>query len=233
MIDIHSHLGDYPSPAIAAHEDGNEMTDPTTPEVWAEHRRLAAGSGFTRALANGGVTTLQILPGSANLMGGRSVTLKNVPARTGAGDEVPRRALFAEDGLRREPQAGLRRAEAVPPIDPHGQLRAQPRRAWLDAQEDMRTATARRATSAMKTLRRRARRRDPGPEPLLPRRRDGRSCSIWPRRWATMVTAFHHAVESYKIADLLREAGVCSRRLGRLVRLQDGSLRRRFPRTPR
>ena len=35
--------------------------------------------GFSRALVNGGVTTLQILPGSANLFGGRSVVLKNVP----------------------------------------------------------------------------------------------------------------------------------------------------------
>ena len=34
------------------------------------------------ALMNGGVTALQVLPGSANLFGGRSVTLKNVrPAR--------------------------------------------------------------------------------------------------------------------------------------------------------
>jgi len=36
---------------------------------------------FARALA-GGVTTLQILPGSSNLVGGRSVVLKNVPATT-------------------------------------------------------------------------------------------------------------------------------------------------------
>jgi imidazolonepropionase-like amidohydrolase len=82
VIDIHSHLGVYPSPGVAAHEDGNEATDPTTPEVWAEHSVWPQDPGFSRALANGGVTTLQILPGSANLMGGRSVTLKNVPART-------------------------------------------------------------------------------------------------------------------------------------------------------
>ena len=30
----------------------------------------------------GGITAMQILPGSANLIGGRSVVLKNVPART-------------------------------------------------------------------------------------------------------------------------------------------------------
>src|SRR3546814_15109110 len=42
-----------------------------------------------RSLANGGVTSLQILPGSANLMGGRSITLKNVPSRTVQGMKFP------------------------------------------------------------------------------------------------------------------------------------------------
>ncbi|MGH8188276.1 MAG: hypothetical protein ACREUC_17090, partial [Steroidobacteraceae bacterium] len=37
LIDVHSHLGVYPSPGINAHNDGNEMTDPVTPNVWAEH----------------------------------------------------------------------------------------------------------------------------------------------------------------------------------------------------
>ena len=51
---------------------------PARPEVWAEHSVWPQDPGFSRALANGGVTTLQILPGSANLFGGRSVVLKNV-----------------------------------------------------------------------------------------------------------------------------------------------------------
>ncbi|HNW17445.1 MAG TPA: amidohydrolase, partial [Sphingorhabdus lacus] len=72
IIDIHSHLGDYPTPSVAAHDDGNEATAPTTPEVWAEHSVWPQDPGFSRALANGGVTSLQVLPGSANLMGGRS-----------------------------------------------------------------------------------------------------------------------------------------------------------------
>ena len=81
VIDIHSHLGDYPSPATQSTADGNEITDPNTAEVWAEHSIWPQDAGFTRALA-GGVTTLQILPGSANLFGGRSAIVKNVPART-------------------------------------------------------------------------------------------------------------------------------------------------------
>src|SRR5436305_1980757 len=82
VIDIHSHLGDYASPGIRALSDGNEATAPVTADVWAEHSVWPQDPGFGRALANGGVTALQILPGSANLFGGRSVVLKNVYART-------------------------------------------------------------------------------------------------------------------------------------------------------
>ena len=89
IIDIHSHLGDYPSPSVDAHSDGNEATSPTTPEVWAEHSVWPQDPGFTRALANGGITALQVLPGSANLMGGRAATLKNVPSRTVQGMKFP------------------------------------------------------------------------------------------------------------------------------------------------
>lgn len=81
VIDTHSHLGVYPSPGVQAHSDGNEATAPNTAEVWAEHSVWPHDPGFVRAL-EGGVTAMQILPGSANLFGGRSVVLKNVPART-------------------------------------------------------------------------------------------------------------------------------------------------------
>ena len=81
IIDVHSHLGVYASPGVAAHSDGNEITNPVTAEVWAEHSVWPHDPGFATALA-GGVTTMQILPGSANLIGGRSVTVKNVYGRT-------------------------------------------------------------------------------------------------------------------------------------------------------
>lgn len=88
LIDVHSHLGVYPSPGVAAHSDGNEATAPVTAEVWAEHSVWPQDPGFTRALA-GGVTALQILPGSANLFGGRGVTLKNVPSISYQGMKFP------------------------------------------------------------------------------------------------------------------------------------------------
>ena len=81
MIDDHSHLGVYAAPGVEANSDGNEATNPVTAYVWAEHSVWPQDPQFPRNLA-GGVTTLQVLPGSANLIGGRSVVLKVVPART-------------------------------------------------------------------------------------------------------------------------------------------------------
>ena len=88
IIDTHSHLGVYPSPGVDALSNGNEATNPVTAEVWAEHSVWPQDPGFDRARA-GGITTLQILPGSANLIGGRSVTLRNVPARSVYGMKFP------------------------------------------------------------------------------------------------------------------------------------------------
>ncbi len=80
LIDTHSHLGVYPSPWAKAHSDGNEATAPTTPGVWAEHSAWPQDPGFQRAV-QGGLTALQLLPGSANLIGGRGVVVRPVPTR--------------------------------------------------------------------------------------------------------------------------------------------------------
>jgi len=88
LIDVHSHLGVYPTPGVTAHSDGNEMTAPVTPNVWAEHSVWPQDPGFAAALA-GGITSMQVLPGSANLIGGRGVTLKNVAATTYQGMKFP------------------------------------------------------------------------------------------------------------------------------------------------
>ena len=88
VIDSHSHLGVYPAPGVDALSDGNEATNPSTPNVWAEHSVWPQDPQFPRALA-AGVTTIQILPGSANLIGGRSVVLKVVPSATVRGMKFP------------------------------------------------------------------------------------------------------------------------------------------------
>lgn len=78
LIDVHSHMGVYPSPSVDAHEDGNEMSRPVTADIWAEHAFWPQDPDLWRALS-GGVTTIQVLPGSGNLFGGRSFTAKLIP----------------------------------------------------------------------------------------------------------------------------------------------------------
>jgi len=81
IIDVHSHMGVYPWPSANAHGDGNEATDPITPRVWAGDSFRVMDPALSRARA-GGVTTLQVLPGSANLIGGQAVVVKLRHSRT-------------------------------------------------------------------------------------------------------------------------------------------------------
>ena len=81
IIDIHSHMGVYPAPSVRTSSDGNEATSPVTAEVWAEHSMWVQDPQYSLAL-KGGVTTSHVLPGSANLIGGRGVTVKNLQRNT-------------------------------------------------------------------------------------------------------------------------------------------------------
>ncbi|MEQ1725843.1 MAG: amidohydrolase [Sphingopyxis sp.] len=210
IIDIHSHLGDYPSPGVEAHSDGNEATDPTTPEVWAEHSVWPQDPGFTRALTNGGVTSLQVLPGSANLMGGRSVTLKNVPARSVQGMKFPGAPYSLKMACGENPKrvyGGRGRA----PSTRMGNF-AVNRATWARAVE-YRARVARGETVnrdlAMETL------SGVLAGEILIQNHCYRADEMvqvldMAREFGYRVTAFHHAVEAYKIADILRDNHVCA-----------------------
>lgn len=206
VIDIHSHLGDYPTPSVAAHDDGNEMTNPATPEVWAEHSVWPQDPGFTRALANGGVTSLMILPGSANLMGGRSVTLKNVPGRTVQQMKFPGAPYSLKMACGENPKR-VYGSQGRAPSTRMGNF-AVNRAKWFEAKDY--------AAGDRK-------KRDLGLETLAGvldgdimiqnhcYRADEMALVLdMAKEFGYKVTAFHHAVESYKIADMLRDAGVCS-----------------------
>lgn len=82
MIDIHSHLGVYGVPSVEQNEDGNEMSNPVTPEVRALDSFNFDDPALAKALA-GGVTTIVSRPGSGNVIGGTSIAvkLKRAPAR--------------------------------------------------------------------------------------------------------------------------------------------------------
>ncbi len=210
IIDVHSHLGDYPSPSVEAHSDGNEATDPTTPEVWAEHSVWPQDPGFSRALTNGGITTLHILPGSANLMGGRGVTLRNVPGRTVQSMKLPDAPYTLKMACGENPKrvyGGRGRA----PSTRMGNV-AVNLQTWARAVEYRRRRDAgdrQPRDLAMETL--------VGvlDGDILVQNHCYRADEMaivmdMAREFGYRVSAFHHAVESYKIADLLREANVCS-----------------------
>ena len=210
IIDIHSHLGDYPTPSVEAHSDGNEATSPTTPEVWAEHSVWPQDPGFSRALANGGVTALQILPGSANLMGGRSVVLKNVYARTVQGMKFPDAPYGMKMACGENPKR-VYGSKGRMPTTRMGNI-AVNRQTWINAQEYKK----KRDNGKEYT-------RDLGLETLAGvldgdisiqnhcYRADEMALVLdMAKEFGYKVSTFHHAVESYKIADLLRDNGVCS-----------------------
>ena len=234
LIDVHSHLGDYPAPGYQPHSAGNEMTSPVTSEVWAEHSVWPQDPQFPLALA-GGVTTLQVLPGSANLFGGRSVTLKNVSATTVQGMKFPGAPYGLKMACGENPKRiygeGMKRAPATRMGNFAGY-----RKAWIDAGEyrdkwaDYEAALA----SYQQAIADPEEGEEVPDEPKPPKRdlqletlvgvldgeilvhnhcyrADEMALIVdLSKEFGYQVTAFHHAVESYKIAGLLAENGICS-----------------------
>ena len=215
IIDIHSHLGDYPSPSVEAHQDGNEVTGPVRAEVWAEHSVWPQDPGFSRALVNGGVTTLHILPGSANLFGGRGTTMKNVPARTMQGMKFPGAPYSLKMACGENPKR-VYGGRNQPPASRMGNV-AVMRQTWARGAEYKRKWDAYERNGgempgrdlAMDTL------RGVLAGEILVQNHCYRADEManimdMAREFGYKVSAFHHAVESYKIADLLKANGVCS-----------------------
>ncbi|MBC7820187.1 MAG: amidohydrolase, partial [Planctomycetaceae bacterium] len=75
LVDSHSHLGVYSRPALTANSDGNETTDPITSIVRALDSLNPFDPGIRMANA-GGITTANIMPGSANVIGGQTIYVK-------------------------------------------------------------------------------------------------------------------------------------------------------------
>ena len=221
IIDVHSHLGVYPSPGVSSTSDGNEATDPVTAQVWAEHSVWPQDPGFTRALA-GGITSLLVLPGSANLIGGRGVVLKNVPARTVQEMKFPGAPHALKMACGENPKRFYGQNRQRAPSTRMGNV-AGYRAAWIEATE-YRAAWARYEKQLA----------DGEENPKVPERDlametlvgvlDGEilvhNHCYRADEMATMleiadefgyrVTAFHHAIEAYKIADVLAENDVCA-----------------------
>ncbi len=221
LIDTHSHMGVYPAPRARAHSDGNEATSPATPGVWAEHSFWPQDPSLELAL-QGGATTIQVLPGSANLIGGRGVTLHVVPARG------PRamRLEGAPDGLKMACGENPKRVyEGSGPSTRMGNLRGQ-RAAFAKAQAYLEKWTRYDADHAKWE--------DEGgedePKPpdrdldldtlagvltgdILPqvhcyRADDMLSMIQLSDEFGFEIRSFHHALEAYKIRDVLADRGI-------------------------
>jgi imidazolonepropionase-like amidohydrolase len=80
LVDMHTHLGVYSLPRVPENQDGNEATDPITPQVQALDS-FNFDDPAIKASVTAGVTTIVSRPGSANVIGGTSVAvkLKNAP----------------------------------------------------------------------------------------------------------------------------------------------------------
>lgn len=219
LIDVHSHLGVYSSPHVKAHSDGNEMTNPSTPNVWAEHSIWPQDPGFSRALA-GGVTSLQILPGSGNLIGGRGVTLKNVYSNSYQGMKFPGAPHGLKMACGENPKRAYGERKQLPSTR-MGNMAAY-RAQWISAQRYIDDWAAYEKNVANGKDDAKAPKRDLKLETLASvlkgeilvhmhcyRADEMITILDMADEFGYKVTAFHHGVEAYKIADKLAEKNVC------------------------
>jgi imidazolonepropionase-like amidohydrolase len=217
IIDTHSHLGVYAAPGIAAQQDGNELTDPVTAQVWAEHSVWPQDPQFALALA-GGITSMEVLPGSGNLIGGRGVTLKNVPSRTVQGMKFP----GAPYGLKMACGENPKRVygeKGRSPATAMGNM-AGYRAAWIRAakyrddlakwkkegsdptkrpQRDLQLETLALALDGEILVQNHCYRADEMAQMI-----------DLAKEFGYKIASFHHAVEAYKVRDLLARDGICS-----------------------
>lgn len=225
IIDVHSHLGVYPAPSHEANRDGNEVTDPNTAQVWAEHSVWTQDPQFPLALA-GGVTTIQILPGSANLFGGRSVTIKNLPGRTVQEMKFPGAPYGLKMACGENPKRVYGRDRKRAPASRMANV-AGYRSAWIKAAEYLRKQDKHQEmlASGKKSEGKEAEppKRDLQMETLAEVLRGnilihnhcyrGEEMAVMidiAKEFGYKITAFHHAVEAYKVADLLAANDICA-----------------------
>lgn len=77
LIDVHTHLGVHEEGVGQPGQDFNETSSESTPQVRAIDGINPQEKGFEDA-RKFGVTTVQIMPGSANVLGGEMIALKTV-----------------------------------------------------------------------------------------------------------------------------------------------------------
>jgi imidazolonepropionase-like amidohydrolase len=204
LIDPHSHLGVYPMPMVAAHADGNEVSDPFTADVRALDSFWPQDPAIERARA-GGVTAIHVLPGSANLVGGQGATLRLIDARSAREMEFPDAPHSMKLACGENPKRVYGEGRHVAPSSRMGEVallrqRLEDARAWKPESgkgPDLELRALRQMLDGELLIQNHCYRAD---EMLLRLELFG-EFDVRPR-------AFHHATEAYKIAGELAAAGV-------------------------
>ncbi len=210
VIDVHSHLGVYAAPRVAAHSDGNDATSPITAEVYAEHGIWPQDPGFAEALA-GGVTTLLILPGSANLFGGRGITLRNIPSRTVQGMKFPDAPYTLKMACGENPKRVYGKRGG--PASRMGNF-AHYRKNWIKAQDYKDKLDKGEITEGKRNLQLETLAGVLSGDILVQmhcyRADEMAQVLDMAKEFGYKISSFHHAVEAYKIPDLLKDADACA-----------------------
>jgi imidazolonepropionase-like amidohydrolase len=211
IVDDHSHIGANAAPGGFARTGANEATNPVTAQVWVEHSVWPQDPQFPRDLA-GGVTTVQVLPGSANLIGGRSAILKVVPGRSVQEMKFPGAKYGLKMACGENPE---RVYQARGPQTRMGNV-AGYRAAWIQAE-----AYRRRWDKWLETKAGDPPARDLGLETLAEVLRGNilvhnhcyqademmQMIDI-AKEFGYKIRSFHHGIEAYKIADVLAKEGI-------------------------
>lgn len=213
IIDSHSHIGVYSAPGTFAESDGNEATSPVTARVWAEHSFWPQDPQIPLAIA-GGITVIQALPGSANLVGGRSATLRLVPSRTVQEMKFPGAPYGMKMACGENPKRVYQNSG---PSTRMGNM-AGYRAAWIEAE-----GYRKRWDEWLKDKKGDPPGRDLQLETLAGvlrgeilvhnhcYRADEMAQMIdLSKEFGYKIRSFHHVVEGYKIADLLAKEGIAS-----------------------
>jgi len=93
LIDVHTHLGVHEQGVGREGADFNETLSVVTPEVRAIDGINPREEGFETA-REAGITTVQVMPGSANVLGGEMLVLKTV------GDVIDKMVISHPSGMK-------------------------------------------------------------------------------------------------------------------------------------
>jgi hypothetical protein len=227
----------HPGSRSRAHDDGNELTDPVTAQVWAEHSVWPQDPRLQhrpRRRGNHAADPARIRQSVRRPLGDCATfppdtvqDMKMPGAPYGlkmACGENPKR-VYGSKGRAPSTRMGNVAGYRAAWINA-----ADYARKWDDYRAKIRQGREGRPAQARPATRhpgRRAQGRDPGPEPLLPRRRDGQMIDI-SRSSATGSPPSTTRWRPTRSPILARARGHLRRHLGQLVGRQDGDVYRRY-----